>query len=141
MDRTLARRNGHAPKTADRPLGELLGDLSGNLGLLVRQELELAKAELKRSAERVGKSAVSIGIGAAVGYTGIMAMVAGVVLGLVRLGVAPWFAALVIGTAFALVGFTMVKRARHDMSQTHITPRRTVRTIREDVEWAKEQVT
>ena len=141
----LLHRNGngngkHPVRPADRPLGELLGDLSGNLGLLVRQELELVKTELKRSAERIRKDATALSIGAAVAYTGVLALLAGVILGLVRLGVAPWLAALLVGGISAFVGFTLVRRARGDMSHTHIAPRRTVRTIKEDVRWAKEQL-
>jgi hypothetical protein len=48
---------------------------------------------------------------------------------------------MIVGAAFALVGFGLIKGAKKDVQETDLAPRRTARTLKEDVEWAKEQVT
>ena len=130
-----------APAPADRPLGELLGDLSKNLGLLVRQEIELAKTEISKKTSRLGKDAAAIGVGAAIAYAGALGVMAALVLLLVRVGVAPWVAALLVGGVILVVGYVLVQRAIQDMRNTDLTPRQTAESMKENVQWVKEQVT
>lgn len=52
----------------DRSLGELISEVTGDLSTLMRQELELAKAELQQSASRAGKGAGMLGGAAVAGY-------------------------------------------------------------------------
>src|SRR5690348_2943675 len=52
----------------DRSLGELISEVTGDLSTLMRQELELAKAELAQSASRAGKGAGMLGGAAVAGY-------------------------------------------------------------------------
>jgi len=129
------------PAPADRPFGELLSDLSKNLALLVRQEIELAKTEIQKKTSRLAKDATAIGVGAAIAYAGALTLIAALVLLLVKLGVAPWVSALLVGGVILVIGYVLVQRAIHDMSQTDLTPRKTAETMKENVQWVKEQVT
>jgi len=52
----------------DRSLGDLIGEVTEDLSTLMRQELELAKAELQQSATRAGKGAGLLGGAAVAGY-------------------------------------------------------------------------
>jgi hypothetical protein len=64
----------HTPseeKAANTSLGDLLGEVSRDISALMRQEVDLAKAELKQSATRAGKGAGLLG---AAGYAGLMAV-------------------------------------------------------------------
>jgi xanthine/uracil permease len=130
-----------APASADRPLGELLADLSRNLGLLVRQEIELAKTEIQQKTSRLAKDATAVGIGAGIAFAGGLALVAALVLLLVRFGVAPWVSALLVGGVILVIGYVLINRAIHDMSHTDLTPRQTAESMKENVQWVKEQVT
>src|ERR1700712_1112802 len=58
-------------KAANTSLGDLIGEVTRDLSTLMRQELELAKAELRQSASRAGKGAGMLG---GAGYAGIMAL-------------------------------------------------------------------
>jgi hypothetical protein len=58
-------------KAATTSLGDLLGEVSRDISTLMRQEVELAKAELKQSAGRAGKGAGLLG---GAGYAGAMAV-------------------------------------------------------------------
>jgi hypothetical protein len=64
----------HTPseeKAANTSLGDLLGEVSRDISALMRQEVDLAKAELKQSATRAGKGAGLLG---GAGYAGLMAV-------------------------------------------------------------------
>jgi hypothetical protein len=52
----------------DRSLGDLISEITGDLSTLMRQELDLAKAELQQSASRAGKGAGLLGGAAVAGY-------------------------------------------------------------------------
>lgn len=58
-------------KAAETSLGELVGEVSRDLSILMRKELELAKAELSESAKRAGAGAGLLG---GAGYAGMMAI-------------------------------------------------------------------
>lgn len=137
----MAHRREEVLTPADRPLGELLGGLSRDLGLLVRQEIELAKSEITRKATRIGKDAVAIGIGGAIAYMGGLGIAAAIVLLLIEVGVTPWVSALIVGAVLGIVGYILIQRASQDVARTDMTPRRTAETMKENVQWVKEQVT
>ena len=126
--------------TPDRTFGELFGDLSRQTGLLLRQEVELAKAEISEKVSRAGKDFGAMAIGGAVVYAGALAIVAAVALMLIGLGVSPWLALLLVGIGAAFAGYLVIKRGRSDLNRADLAPRRTAQTLKDNVEWAKEQV-
>jgi uncharacterized membrane protein YqjE len=124
----------------ERSLGDLVGKLSEDISLLMRQELQLAKAEINEKVARVGKDAIAAGIGGAIAYLGALALLAGIVLFLTQVvGISAWVSALLVGAAFAIGGYVMLKRGIRDMSNIDPKPRRTIQTVREDIQWVKEQ--
>ncbi|MBA2626455.1 MAG: phage holin family protein, partial [Gemmatimonadales bacterium] len=123
----------------ERSFGELFGRLTEDMSLLMRQEVQLVKAEMKESVSRTTKDFVAVGAGGLVALAGGLTLVAALVLGLVAIGVSPWLSALIVGLVLAGVGFSMLKRGLGDLKRVDITPRRTVETLKDDVQWAKEQ--
>jgi len=120
-------------------LGELVGRLSQDMTLLVRQEVQLARVELGGILARAIRDSVSLAGAGLVGYAGVLAMVAGIVLVLVQVaGIPAWLAALLVGAALGVIGIGMVLAAVRDLRRLG-PPRRTVKTIRDDVQWVKEQ--
>ncbi|MGH7528960.1 MAG: phage holin family protein [Gemmatimonadales bacterium] len=125
----------------ERPLKELVTDLGRDTGQLIQQEVALAKAELGEKASQLGKGAVTMGIGAVLAYAGVLAIVAAALLVLIEIGVTPWLAALIVGLGVALLGYALVAGARRRLAHPDLAPRRTRRTTRDTVAWAKEQLT
>ena len=124
----------------ERTLGELFGQLSQDMTLLVRQEIALARAELGEKATRARRDVGSLGSGALVAYLGALALVAAVILILDQVvGLASWLAALLVGAVLAVAGWAMLRRGLRDLGRIDPTPRRTVETLKDDVQWAKEQ--
>ena len=124
----------------ERSIGELFGELSQDMALLVRQEAQLAKTEMQQKLSRVTTDLVSLATGGFVAYLGAFALVTAVILLLVDpVGLKPWLAALLVGAVFAIVGWVMLQKGLKDLKRTDPTPRRTVDTIKDDIQWAKEQ--
>jgi MFS family permease len=123
----------------ERPLGELFAELARETSTLVRQEVQLAKAEVTESATNAGRAIALLLAGGAVAYAGFLAVLAAIILGLWDAGLEAWQAALLVGIVVAVIGIFLVMRARDTLQTTVLVPRKTVATLKEDQEWMKEQ--
>lgn len=129
-------------------LPTLLRDLRDETTTLLRQEVSLAKAELKENTSRLTNHAVQIAIGGFVSYAGVIVLLIGLglLLGslLVRAGLdrdlAQWLAPTIVGVIVALVGWGMVARAKKAMTSEDIAPRKTIETMRENKDWAQSKL-
>lgn len=122
----------------DRSLGELFADLARDTSTLVRQEVTLAKTEMTEKASKVGKDIASMAVGGAIAYAGLLALIAGVILGLGEF-IPLWISALLIGAVVAGIGYMLIQRGRSALASEDLTPRQTIESLKEDAEWAKEQ--
>lgn len=123
-----------------RSLGELFGQLSQDVSLLVRQETQLAKTEIQTKVSRAGRDLASLAAGGVVALIGVLALTAALILLLVDpVGLEPWLAALIVGTLFAIVGYVMLQGGLKDLKALDPAPRRTVESIKEDIQIAKER--
>jgi len=124
----------------ERSVAELFGQLSQDVGLLVRQEAQLAKTEVQEKLTRATGNLVSLAAGGVVALIGGLALTAAVILLLVDpVGLDPWLAAALVGALLAVVGWVMLRGGLQELKRMDPTPRRTVETIKEDIQWAKEQ--
>ena len=123
----------------ERSLGELFGELARETGTLVRQEVELAKTEMTQRATRAGKDVGSLAVGGAIAYAGFLTLLAALVAGLATV-MPVWLAALIVGLVVAVGGYVLVQRGLTALRTHGLVPRQTIETLKEDVEWAKEQV-
>ena len=129
-----------AVRGEERSLGELFGDLARDTGTLVRQEVELAKTEMTQKASRAARDIGVLAAGGLVAYAGFLAILAAIVLGLVAAGLDAWLAALLVGAVVAAVGALLVQRGLSALKREELAPRQTVETLKEDAQWAKDQV-
>jgi len=120
----------------DASVGELIGEITDDVSRLMRQELELAKAELKEEATKAGKGAAMYGGAGFAGYMTIVLLSFAAVFGIgSELGLG--WAALIIAGVWAVVGAVLFIRARAQMREVDPKPRRTMETLKEDAQWAK----
>ena len=96
-----------------RSLKQVVSDLRTDAGLLVRQEIALAKAELKEKATSVAKQAALFAGAGLLAYAGMLVLFAALVLGLIALGMAAWLSALAVALMVFLGALLLVQRARH----------------------------
>ncbi len=118
--------------------GELVRRLINNMSTLVDRETELAKQEAKVDAIQVGIAVAGLAAAGLMAYTAFVALVVALV---VWLGAAlyPWAVALIVAGVFAVLGTIA---ALVGLSRTKMRPlKRTRRTVREDIQWVRAQMT
>jgi Putative Actinobacterial Holin-X, holin superfamily III len=124
----------------ERSIGELFGQLSQDMTLLVRQEVQLARTEMSDKLSRLTTNLISVAAGGFVAYLGGLALVAAVILALRDLAnISLAVSALIVGAILAVIGWIMLQRGLKEMKRVDLAPRRTVETLKDDVQWAKEQ--
>ena len=124
----------------DRSLGDLFGDLTDQLSRLIRQEIALARTETMARVTTVGRDAALVGAGGALAYAGLLVLLAAVVLWLIDVGLDAWAAALLVGALVAAIGGGMVLVGRNRLAAADLTPHRTIKTLQDDADWAKERL-
>jgi predicted phage tail protein len=125
----------------ERSLGELFGQLSQDMSLLVRQEIQLARAEMTEKISRLTTNLISVIAGGFVAYVGALAIVAALILALHELAdVSPWVSALIVGAVLAIAGYAMLNRGLKELKRVDLAPRRTVENLKEDVQAIKDDV-
>ncbi len=123
----------------ERSIGELFSELAAETGTLVRQEVALAQAELTTKAASVGKNVGFLAVGAAVGYAAVLAIIAGIILGLSNF-IPGWIAAILVGAVVGIAAFVLISSALTALKDTNLKPEETVESIKEDARWLKDQV-
>jgi hypothetical protein len=124
----------------ERPIGELLKQLSEETTQLVHQELELAKAELAQKGKQAGLGAGLFGAAAAIGLLAAAALTACFILAL-DAAMPVWLAALIVAVVYGAVAALLALRGRDRVKQaTPLVPEQTIETVKEDMEWAQTQM-
>jgi uncharacterized membrane protein YqjE len=126
-------------QTEDRSIGGLFRDLMQDLASLVRNETELAKAEISEKVSQAGSGVASLAIAGVVLLAGFIILLLAAVYGLSLIW-PQWLAALVVGGAVALIGLILLLIARSKLRPEKLTPQRTTESIRKDTSIAQERL-
>jgi len=118
-------------------VAELVRQLSDQTTTLVRQEIELAKAEMTAKGKQVGIGAGAFGAAGLVGLYAVGAITACLILAL-STAVAGWLAALIVGVVYAAIaGILALVGKKKTQAGAPPVPERAISSTKEDVEWAK----
>jgi hypothetical protein len=121
-----------------RSLGDIIGDVSRDLSMLVRQEMDLARTEMKQEVSKLGKGAGMFG---GAGVAGLLTLIF-LSLALVHL-LDNWMpaelAALIVGLVWAAVAAVLALRGKKEIEEANPDLPNTQASLKEDVQWAKEQ--
>ena len=121
----------------DRPTGDLLKELSDQTTTLVRQELELAKAELGQKGKTAGLGAGMFG-GAGVFGLGAFGALTACIIAALDAAMPLWLAALIPAVVYAAVAGVLALRGRDKVREaTPPVPEQATESVKEDVQWAK----
>ncbi len=123
----------------DTSLGELFSRLTTDLSKLVRDEVELAKVEIKQSVEAARTAGISIGVAGLLGLMAFVMLSFAAAWGLAEV-VAEGVAFLIVGGAYGLVALALLALGRQRLKTAKPVPEQTVETVKEDVAWAKQQM-
>jgi len=128
------------PSRVDTATGESLGDLvselTGDLSKLMRQELELAKAEIRQEATKAGKATGMLAAAGFAGYLTTVLLSLALVFALGAIMPLGW-AALIVAALWGIAGAVLYTSGRAKLRTVNPKPERTVETLKEDAEWAK----
>ncbi|GAA1340446.1 phage holin family protein [Saccharothrix algeriensis] len=127
---------GAAPVDDQTSLGELVGELANDLSRLMRQELELAKAELREEAAKAGKAAGMLGAAGFAGYMTVVLLSFALAFGL-SYAVGLGWATLIVGVLWGIAGAVLYSAGRSRLKSVSPKPKRTIETLKEDAEWAR----
>ena len=127
-----------APATdpRERGIGELVKDLASQTSTLVRQEIQLAQAEVTQKGKVAGKGAGLLAGAAVFGLLALGALTAGLIA-LLDKAMATWVAALIVMALWAIVAFALAKAGQKALQQATPPAPQTVETVKEDIQWAK----
>jgi len=121
----------------ERPIGELLKQLSNETTTLVRQELDLAKAEMAQKGQHAGKGAGMFGGAGVIGFLALAALTAALVMAIDK-ATANWVAALIVGAVYAAIAGILALQGRNKVRDAvPPAPEQAVESVKEDVQWAK----
>jgi hypothetical protein len=125
------------PALRDHSISELVKDLATETSTLVRQEIDLAKAEMTDRGKRAGKGVGVLAAGAVVALLALGAMTAAVIAAL-DLAMATWLAALIVTVVYAAIAAVLVQTGRKQVQEAAPpVPGETIESVKEDVQWAK----
>ena len=123
----------------DRSLGELFTELASETGVLVRQEVALAQAEVTQMATNAGKNVGFLAVGGAIAYLAAFFITAAIVLLLAQY-IPTWMSSLIVGAVIAAVSYFVIMSALAELKMTGAAPSETIKSLKEDAKWLKKEV-
>lgn len=125
------------PALRDQSISELVKDLATETSTLVRQEIDLAKAEMTDRGKRAGKGVGMLAAGAVVALLAFGALTAGLIAAL-DLAMPTWLAALIVTVVYGAIAAVLVQIGRKKVQEAAPpVPEETIESVKEDVQWAK----
>ena len=132
----------------ERSIGDLIKELRDETTTLMRQEIALARTEMSEKASRAARNSAYVGVGAVMGYLGLLfglvALTVGLALILGRFNLnwhAWWIAPLVVGAIVGGIGYAIVSKGLKTLKHESIVPEKTVQSLQEDKQWLQDKVT
>jgi len=121
----------------DKPLGELVQDLSRQTSTLIRQEMRLAQTELAEKGRHAGKGAGIFGGAGVVALYGVGALIAAAILGLATV-LEPWIAAAAIGVALLLIAGILALTGKKELDEAGpAKPEQALDSVQQDIATVK----
>jgi uncharacterized membrane protein YqjE len=123
--------------TIDRSVSDVLQDIIRNIQDIVRSEVRLAKTEVREEVSKARDASVLIGVGALSGTFSAFFVLFSIVYALSRV-VPDWAAALIVGVVLAITAGILLSKGAERFKHVHPAPEKTIESLKENVEWAKQ---
>jgi hypothetical protein len=119
----------------EQTLGQLVANATQDISLLMKQEVELAKVEIKRDVVAGVKGAAGFG---AAGFSGVLALVFLSAAAAFGIGewLAPWAGFLIVGLTYVVVAALAALFGKHSIAEVG-PPEHTIGTVKDDLAFAK----
>jgi hypothetical protein len=139
----MSASDGYRPDIPTRPgetrsIGEIVGDISEDMSTLIKQEMDLAKSELKQEVSKIGKGAGMFGGAGLAGHFALFFLSFALAYTFDN-----WMpvelAALIVGLVWAAAAAVLAIRGRNEIKEANPQLPTTQQTLKEDVRWATTQ--
>ncbi|CAN5572385.1 hypothetical protein BH10CHL1_BH10CHL1_26150 [soil metagenome] len=137
VDRDLQRDLNR--QESEPTLGDLFTSLTSDLTTLVRKEIDLARTETMEKVSGVTRNVVMMVAGGLVAYAGLIALIMAAIF-LLNRAMSLWLSALIVGIVVIVIGAILLSIGKSSLNNMTVVPEKTVETMKENTEWAKEQV-
>jgi uncharacterized membrane protein YqjE len=127
----MTRRN-------ERSVPEVLHDIVSNIQEIGRSEFRLAKSEIKEQVSKAAKPAATLAMGIVLAMYALGFMLLTIVYVLATV-ISAWLAALLVTAVVAVVALVLVTAGKDRLKRVK-PPEKTIETLKENVEWAKNQI-
>ena len=136
------------PTAQSNSIPGLLRELRDDAGTLLKQQVTLAKVELKENVSRLGGHVAKIAVGGVVTLIGAtvlfigLGQLLGVLLEAAGLSddTAQWLGPVIVGLVVAVIGWALLSKARKALAHESITPRQTIESLKADQQWAQNKL-
>jgi len=125
---------GDTPKSA----GEMMSDIMGNVGNLVRNEVDLARAEMVTSMTKAGAALGAMALAVILAITGFNVLAASLVAVAIWAGLSPSWATVVVGAGLLVIAGAIFLSAKSALKQVGFMPTRAARSVQRDAMAIKE---
>jgi len=126
------------PQT-QRSVADVLQDIVANIQQIIRPEFRLAQVEIKEKASRASTPAIVLATGVVLGFYGLGFLLLAAVYGL-SIVLPVWLSALIVGVVVAIIAGGLVASGLTRLREINPAPEKAVQTVKENVQWAKDQM-
>jgi uncharacterized membrane protein YqjE len=120
----------------DRSVGDLIGEVAADFQRLVRQQLDLAKAEVKEQAVSAGRAGAMFGVAGVAGLLVLLLLSFALVAALAEV-MPPGWAGLIVAVIWVVIGAVAYRVGRQRMRAVSPVPHKTAETLKEDMQWLR----
>jgi len=129
--------NGRVEDLRDHGMGDLVKELSSQVSTLVRQEVELAKAEVGEKGKKAGAGAGMFGGAGVAGLLMLASLTAFAIL-VLQIFLPDWAAALIVTAVWGAVAAYLASKGRQKLQELGTpVPEKSIDSVKEDLQWAK----
>ena len=128
-----------APERREPSLGALLTEMTDQVSVLMRREVELARVETEEKIATAVKSAVSMIKGGVIAHAGLIVLLLGIGYGLATV-MDLWLSMLIVGGITLIIGGLMLMAGRSAMNEVNFVPEKTIKSVQNSVDMIKEKV-
>lgn len=128
---------GAAPEPS---LGELFKQLAQDSATLVKQEVALAKVEMRENLRSAGKDAAMIAVGGGLLLVGLLVLTAALVAVIGDMLDNYWLGALIVGLLFVVIGGVLARSNLAKLKKDSLGPEQTIQTLKEDKRWIQSEM-
>jgi uncharacterized membrane protein YqjE len=129
------------PIDPDQSLSDLVGRMTNDVGKLVSTQIELAKVEIKEEVRRAGKGVGMVGGGGLAGWFALLLVSMGIAFGIGNAMDSVGWGFVLVGLVYAAIAAGLVLKGKQQITSATPVAEQTIESIKEDVEWARQQKT